>query len=433
MTTTDALPQVTGPEVSRELFGGVLDYDGAGYYPGLELVNFVFRSSGDGLLPADDPARLVRAAQDFARRLVWDETFHSIEERREVFLNDRSEDAVRRLLECLELEIPSIRKRPTWERAHFFPYSRSLIHWDARHRYGRISLERRYLRGGGALAYRVLRKDPDSTRLDRCRDGFQGLFSHNQVSALEELVEVLSAHGFSDDEAVADEVEGKSRAFDDKLDDLYRDGTVNLLGHFELPRSARIRALTNWTALWLIILQHSRASAFLGAPPGRLICDCSGDHPQLRRASQRCLRDRQATILEAVQKSVKDKNAQISSTQLNKIRGFFWASAATIGLLNSWTGRRHFLLGLHILEPLVLAATESTDQISFEEFTYDWLFGRCGLVVSRRAAEECDLLKTIDASVFEDNEAHLADQMKAAGLLVEYSDATRMVGSGGLR
>ena len=91
------------------------------------------------------------------------------------------------------------------------------------------------------------------------------------------------------------------------------------------------------------------------------------------------------------------------------------------------------MLGLHILEPLVLAATESTDQISFEEFTYDWLFGRCGLVVSRRAAEECDLLKTIDASVFEDNEAHLADQMKAAGLLVEYSDATRMVGSGGLR
>jgi hypothetical protein len=40
-----------GPEVSRELFGGVLDFDAAGHYPGLELLNFIYCGVGEDLLP----------------------------------------------------------------------------------------------------------------------------------------------------------------------------------------------------------------------------------------------------------------------------------------------------------------------------------------------------------------------------------------------
>ena len=66
---------VKGPEISRRLFGGVLDCDGAGHYPGLELLNFVFCTEGEQLLPAGDSIRMTRQAHEFARQLVWDEDF----------------------------------------------------------------------------------------------------------------------------------------------------------------------------------------------------------------------------------------------------------------------------------------------------------------------------------------------------------------------
>mgnify|MGYP003654980968 FL=1 len=63
---------------------------------------------------------------------------------------------------------------------------------------------------------------------------------------------------------------------------------------------------------------------------------------------------------------------------------------------------------------------------------HKWLYEKCGLVVGRDAAESGGQLTSFDVSVFEDNENQLALQMKAAGLLAEYSDATRMIGTGGL-
>lgn len=421
------------PDISRRLFGGVLDYDGAGYYPGLELLNFVYCSDDAPLPPGDSQAKIRRRAHNFARQLVWDESFVDNPDLRNILFDKSSEDAIRHLLRCLQVGIPSLAKSPSWERAHFFPYSPSLIHWDARRgRAGsnRIRIERRYFRGAGALAHRVLRLDPDKSRYDRCRAGFNQLFPEGQT-ALERLAKVLLDKGESDTSAQADELEGESEARNDDHEVLFRNGVVNILEHTELSVVARVRALLNFTAFWLVLIQHRRASAYLGRQPSFIVADCGATHPQLRRVSQRSLKDLQQTIVEASEKGAEGE--QWPRQGKHRIRGFFWATAATIGLLNAWTGRRHFTLGISVIETLVLAATQGVNEMPFEQFIDEWLYGQCAIVVGRQAAERSGLLNALDASIFEDNEARLAVQMKAAGFLTEYSDATKMIGTGGMR
>lgn len=425
----------SGPDISRKIFGGVLDYDSAGHYPGLELLNFVYCTVSERLLPDTESIKLRRQAHEFARQLVWDEEFSRNPKKREVLYDDETEVALRHLLKCLQLDIPSLTKSPTWERAHFFPYSKSLIHWDARRKSIRgqqtVSIQRRYLRGGGALAYRVLRLDPNPSRLERLRTGFEKLFPAEKETALERLAKVLLENGTQDDSPATDMIERDSKLVDDGLDDILRNGIVNILERHELSTVARVRSIMNWTAFWLILIQHRRASQSLGKEKSFIICDCGANHPQLRRASQRCLKELQSVILEAADSEAEPE--RLNRQARNKIRGFFWATAATIKLLNSWRGRRHFTLGIDVIETLVFASTSGTADIPFDKFIDGWLYDYCGLVIGRRSAEKSGLLESFDASIFEDNEERLAIQMKAAGLLTEYSDATRMVGMGAAR
>tara|TARA_R110002072_G_scaffold218230_1_gene375939 strand:+ start:3145 stop:4437 length:1293 start_codon:yes stop_codon:yes gene_type:complete len=419
-----------GPDLSIEVFGGVLDYDGAGLYPGLELLNLVFGSEEIELLPTVEVVRIRRKAHDFARRMVWDETFVNDASKSEVLFDEETEDTVSHLLSCLQLPIPNMVKAPGWDRAHFFPYTKSLIHWDARLRAGGVRIERRYFRGGGALAFHILRKDPDQDRLQRCRNGFSALFSENENSALERLSKTLLQHGFSDSELGEDRLEARSKLKGDDHEELLREGIVNILEHTEVSGVTRIRSILTWVAFWLVLIQKSRSAAYLGRNSIAIICDCGARHVQLRRASQRCLKDTQTLIVDAISKS--SEGASISKQQLNKIRSFFWATAASINLLNAWKGRKHFTLGLNLLETFVLTSTSGATEIPFEVFVHKWLYEKCGLVVGRDAAESGGQLTSFDVSVFEDNENQLALQMKAAGLLAEYSDATRMIGTGGL-
>jgi hypothetical protein len=430
-----------GPELSRELFGGVLDYDGAGHFPGLELLNFVFGvSDAEGspaIFPNDDEALLTRHSHDFARRLVWDEEHFADDPRKDqVFYDDQSVEAIRKMLECLQLDIPNRSKKSvTWERAHFFPYTYSLIHWDARKprsQAGNILIERRYLRGAGALAFKALRMDPDSERLERCRIGFNNLFSSNDTNPLERMARLLRGVASSDDRPKVDEIESKTIVKNDDQEELFRDGVCMILQHTKLASVARIQALMRWTGLWLVLVQHERAARKIGEDNPLFICDCGSSYAQLRRTSQRCFKEAQATIIAAVETLASEKGGRASKSSLTKIRGFFWATAATVGLLNSWRGRRHFTLDIGLLETLVMASTEPGEEMTYETFVSSRLFDDLGLVVGRVSADKAGLLNSIDASVFEDNENQLAMQMEAAGLLTAYSDATRMVGTGGL-
>ena len=438
-TETSASVEVRGPDISIAMFGGILDYDGAGHYPGLELLNLVFGVVDPILLPDSETVALKRKSLDFARKLVWDDEFDSHPAREQVLLDRGSEEALSHLLECLQLEIPSSNKRPGWERAHFFPYTRSLIHFDARRAKGtketdhKIGIERRYFRGGGALAYKVLRMDPDSERLDRCRKGFSCLYEGTTNSPLDRLAETLAIQSKQDDQPAHDNIEERSRVLNADLDDLFRDGVVNILMHVELSTVMRIRSLVNWTAIWLTIMQMVRSSRYLDpqAPVSPIIIDAGGGQAQLRRASQRCLKDNQALIVDAIEKcrvSQYGEVSNLSKKQRDKIKSFFWATAATSKLLNAWRGRRHFTLGLDALETLVLAGVPKDSQMTFGDFIHMWLYEKCHMVVGRESAHDAGLLSYFDASIFEDNEAKLVEQMSAAGLLTEYSDATRMVG-----
>lgn len=413
-----------GPKVSRELFGGVLDFDAAGHYPGLELLNFIYCGASEPLPAEDTEIRIRRRTHDFGRRLVWDPDFANDPRRREVLLEDEdAEETLRDLLRCLQLDIPSGSTDPSWSRAHFFPYTPSLIHWDGRERSGKILAERRYLRGGGALAFRILRSDPDRGRLDRTRKGFEGLYSATTGSPLAMLADFLSDQSTNDAQPVLDEIEGSSEGNRDDFENVFRDGMANILGQDAATSVSKVRAVIGWTGFWLVLMQNRRSRERLKLPAKPVICDCGARSPQLRRASQRCLQDAMGYIHAAVE----DVEDRLPKKQRDKIRSFFWATGAAVGFLNAWRGRKHFTLSIGALEMIVLANVPSNTEMSYERFVREVLFERLGIAVGRDAAEASGLVNSIDASIFEENEAQLALQMIAAGLVTQYSDATRMV------
>lgn len=413
-----------GPEVSRELFGGVLDFDAAGHYPGLELLNFVYCSEGNNPLPSQEVVKITRRSHDFGRRLVWDGNFKDDSRRHDVLLNDTdAEETLRELLRCLQLSIPNGTKEPKWSRAHFFPYTPSLIHWDARERYGNIRLERLYLRGGGALAFKILRFDPNAVRLQRIREGFDRLYSATSDSPLEILASFINAQSKVDEQPVSDDIEKSTRANIDGFENVYRDGILNILEQGDTTSVAKTRAVMGWTALWLVLAQNRRARQSLGMQESPIVCDCGAGSPQLRRVSQRCLQEVLGNIVNAVVKA----EPKIASAQRNKIRSFFWATAAANGFLNAWRGRKHFTLSVDALEMIVLATIPTGSEMPFEQFVTEVLYDQLGIAVGRGAAETSGLINSIDASIFEENEGQLALQMIAAGLVTQYSDATRMV------
>jgi hypothetical protein len=413
-----------GPDVSRQLFGGVLDFDASGHYPGLELLNFVFCSNSADILPQDSEVKNVRRSHDFGRRLVWDNEFKNDPRRHNVLLDDVSaEETLRELLRCLQLAIPNGAQNPKWSRAHFFPYTTSLIHWDARERFGGIRIERLYLRGGGALAYKILRFDPNEERLQRIRDGFKRLYTPTVDSPLEILASFINQQSKTDSQPTLDEIEKASRANLDDFEDIYRAGVLNILEQENTTSVAKTRALIGWTALWLVLMQNRRARSYLNLEERPIICDCGANNAQLRRSSQRCLQEALGNILDAVSKT----EPRLANGQKNKIRSFFWGTAAATGFLNSWRGRKHFTLSVDALEMIVMATVPSGTEIPFETFTTEILYNRLGIAVGRGAAEISGLVNSIDASIFEENEAQLALQMIASGLVTQYSDATKMV------
>ncbi len=430
---TDEVKNVSGTEVSIGLFGGVLDEDGAGFYSGLELLNFVFLEHRNKILPSTDTIKLTKRGHDFSRRFVWDEEFSSNEGINDVLYNSNTQNAIRHLLEGLQLPLLNRRKAPSsWSQAFFFPYTKSLIHWDARTRATaeRINIERRYLRGGGALVYKILRKDKNISRLERVRQGFISLYKTNQESALETIMSTMLAHGNVIEDNL-DDIEKKSLIRNDKHEDVYCEGVLNILEHNEMSVVARIKALTNWTGYWLVLMQVCRSLEHLELSNRPVfICDCGASQSQLRRSSQKSYKDSVGLIVSAIDDF--SGNHALSKRQKAKIKGFFTKTSAVVKLTNSWTGRRHFTIGLELMETLVMASCKGAEEIPYDRFVNEYLFEKFGLIVGRRAAEMSGQLTNFDASVFEDNQANFANQMKAAGLLKEYSDATQMVGMGGL-
>jgi hypothetical protein len=424
------------PDISKYVFGGILVSDAAGYYPGLELLNYIYGEKDGRVLPEDLEPVFRRTSQDFARRLVWDhERFTNDEDGRDVFVGSETEDTLRHLLSCLQMKVPN-RKTGNWEAAFFFPYTRSLVHWDARRKknQSRINIERRYYRGGGAMVHKILRLDPDKKRLEAIRAGFEELLPIGSVTPLERLAGVLarqSADPVEGKDSVEKEVEVRE---DDGLNDLYRDGVRRVLSHTDLSSTARIRALVIWTGFWLATCQSRRAAALLEDEFIHIIVDCGHGAGQLRHESSRRLKDILAKISQSAIKCTQMENDDPPSAKGKRdITGFFTTTCAWTGLLNSFSGKRHFVINLDLLETLVLACTTPEQEVPYEEFLTDILFQRFGIVIGRQAASRVRLLARLDASIFEDNEKNFAGQLSAAGLMHDYSDSTKMVSTRALK
>jgi hypothetical protein len=427
---------IKAPDITRKLFGGIFDVDGSGHYPGLELINLVVCCE-EGTLPTTEKVHVLRVAHDFARRLIADSDMPASKVA-DVLMNEHTTHTITHLLKCLELEVPNVVGSKSWERTHFFPYTRSLVHWDARRPKGEKNetkpplLERRYYRGAGAYAFSVLRHDPDHARLKSLREGFDNLYPQGRHSPLEQLALTLKKQGHSDTNASFDTIEIRSELHNDSWEDLFRDGMRNVLSHRGLPTVQRVRAVMNWTSIWIALMESARAF-FLRKPqkPARLVVDCAGTHPQLRRAAQRCFKD-VVTVIEQVSRDEGEQRGTLSAQQLGKIRAFYGNTAAAGGLLNAWRGgHRYFTLRLPAIETMVLAAVPSGTEVEFDRFLTEWLFERCGVIAGREGASRSGMLKEFDGTIFEENERRLADQMRSAGMLKVFSDATRMVHAGG--
>jgi hypothetical protein len=78
-----------------------------------------------------------------------------------------------------------------------------------------------------------------------------------------------------------------------------------------------------------------------------------------------------------------------------------------------------------------MAAIPVGEEMEFEKFLGKWLFEKCHIVAGRESASDAGMLTEFDGTIFEENERRLAEQMKSAGLLKMFSDATRMVSPGG--
>ena len=443
-----SLHQIKNPKItdfSHEIFGGILLYDGAGYYPGLELINLIFLNNTDNLLPLDKTFSFNRKSMEFARKLVWDEEFSSHPEKENILFDELTQHTLAKLLECLQMDIPNVSGRPAWHRAHFFPYTQSLIHYDARKRRNtvdsdhRVEVERKYLRGAGALAFKVLRLDPNNERKQAILDKLNVLFEGTYGGPLDQLANVFqSASNPKQSEYVDDIEKEKCTVLNDSADELLRDGFLSIVSHTELTSVKRTKAIVNWVAIWLLILQARRAAVYEehDAANAPFIMDIANKNTQLRRAARGSFDNTQKAIDHALDRCINNYNAlsdneedlTISKKGRNDLKGFFSSTAAILGILNSNKGRRHFTLKVDALETLVLAGIPQGEEMSFDQFLNEWLGERCNFLIGKKMAERNALLNRFDGAIFEDNEAKLSEHLLAAGLLTQYSDATRMVG-----
>lgn len=417
-----------GTELSQAVYGGVLDIDNSGSSPGVELLNFIFGVPEDFLLSPNEAPAPVKYGHHLARQLAHgpDSDYKPI--LNEILEGQEAEKVLKNLFASLQIQPPNV-KRSTdsgWTRKPFFPFTKSLVHWDIKKSNKKI--ERVWMRGGGSLLHKILRKDDNEFRLEKIRDGFRALYKLTEGSALDRISIFFrdkSEHVFSSN---PDEIETRSKANIDDFEDVYRNGVLNILEHPQLTTVGKVETLVNWSALWLVLMQYRRSCSVIERKDvSPIVCDCATTATAIRRISRKQFKHVFGTIRTALDVTDKKLELSLSDGQKNRIRGFFPSTASSVGLLNAYTGNRYFTLKVTTLETIVAALVKVDDETPFMKFLDCVLYKKLGIVVSRGAAKAAGFLEDYDGTIFENNEIGLASQMKASGLLTTYSDATQMV------
>ncbi|HEY4346868.1 MAG TPA: hypothetical protein VGM80_04705 [Gaiellaceae bacterium] len=452
--------------VVRECFGTGLYVQGRGFFVTLELLAICrgLLDAGQGkdatavLLPTPDgnetALRYRRRSHDFARRVPVHGGEDLLEDTPENLEGDGTRETLAALIDALTIPLPGSRGPLSFKRRMLYPFVGELIHYDAVDRANRssegprrrIALDRYNYRGAGAFAHRVLRTDDDDVRLNEVRAGLAELVSDSGTS-LGRLANALAVHDAAkSDEDFADEGEPRARIIGDGQTwaEHLRDGVRNIVSRRTLPRARRVELLMYWVPYCVARYQLDVASGLLGREQEAIPFDQRPHANTIRRASQRLVSrvpgiigDALVSVAERLATEAGDDDLRrqfegvargsASGSTLKDTRAFFTSTMASVGGINAPTGIRHFTVKLPLAEALVNAALPPGATITFDRFCSEILYARYGLVGDERSASAAGLDTTIDRAEFKENSEAFARQLQSLGLLLEYSDATRLI------
>lgn len=445
MMTTSSKKKDAGSSIVRQAFGAPLSQQGRGFYVTLELLAICWGTQHGSLgevlprLNGDVPITYALRSHDFARR--WMAAENLAEEEYAYVRGDDAEATLRTLLVSLRVPIPHRHKLPPWGYQHLYPYVGELIHYDALQKYGRTLMERNTYRGGGGLAHKILRTDPDDHRLDQNRAGLGELVGEDG-GPLGRLLNAMGAHDLaSRDDEFTDQTEteavvhGGSRWIEQ-----LREGVRNVTARQSTPRAKQVELLMHWVPYCIARHQIDRATEILGLPAMSIPVSVDPDASAVRQAGRRQLDAARSavnsSVLQLARARAEDSTDPGADHYRALLEGGTWKDAplqfltgtlATVGALNAHTGRRHFTVSLPLLEAFVHATLKPDRHITFEGFCEEVLYDELGLIVDPDSGARVRMTDDIDHGELARNSEFLADELKGLGLLEEFSDATRMV------
>ena len=451
--------QIAAEKIVKDLYGGSLYGQGRGFYVTLELLALAWgsrRANGVALTPPTEEIRFHRRGHDFARRLLYDPSKISPDE----LSSSNQQDTVGLLADVfrsLVVPVPFKRAVGNWGGFHLYPYVGQLIHYDSVNRKetktkdGGPHVERYLYRGGGALAYDLLRRDPNEDRRLRIEAALAGL-TDDSLSPLGTLADRVARHDAHEPtEPTVDgtlaEVGHSGR--ETGWCELLRSGVANILDLKEI-QATRVEHLMYWVPYCLARHQLELAHLEIGFEVQPIVVDIAGI-PALRRESRRsfdrhrryisdALRRRAQRVTEGALTTVDDLRVGTEDVGVfgdllsgrqswnTGVGDFYAATLAVVGGINHNTGLRHYTLKLPLLEAIVAATVRSAEGLPFGEFCHDVLFEQLGLIVDARSGARADIARWVDNGDLRINEAGLASLLDALGLMTALSDATRFVG-----
>jgi hypothetical protein len=434
-----------GTELVIEAFGGVLQQQGAGFYVTLELFALVWGSIELGNGPLPDPSsealRFRRRTHDYARRLMADPERLSEDELQHVCIGE-SASTLRALLTALTVQTPGRRSRDNWRTSHFLPYVGDLVHYEGvfrgegsdptvwRANPDRApSIEQNLYRGGGSLAHRILREDPDRNRLEATRHGLLELLRSSD-GALGRVARALQEKDRAQpDEAKAGNEE-RARVLETRWVENLRSGVNLIVGNESIARSRKVDALLYWIPFCIALHQLDRAYQVLfdGEDYPGLVVFCAAEKSPVKAISTDHAKGSVYSIyrsLTHLAQTLERPDYLETASWRTSPRGFFSTTLGNVGFFNARTGQRHFTFGPELLEAIVIATVES--EMEFEQFCRGVLSDRFGLIVDSNSAERRGLLRAADRSAFDRNAEGLLAAINDLGMVREFSDATRMI------
>lgn len=435
-----------GADVVHELFGANFQEQGRGFYVALELLAIIRGASElaleDVLSPDVEVVRYWRSSHDLARRIATSTTVPDAELSPAV-QGTTTLETLHALLSSLVVDVPGRRRSPKWFAAHLYPFVGELVHYDAVERNRRPSIERYVFRDAGGFAHHVLRTDPDHVRRARVRDGLL-LLVHDSGTALGRVASALKSHDsadrppepFTDTSEAATEPRDEASPWPATL----RAGVDRIVRRTQTPRAKRVEQLLHWVPYCVARHQLHLARRQLGLEPGVFPLDATAEANPLRTRSQLALDEFRWNIVAALtsvaqshqnaadedERSLWDRYTQGNAPFTNSPRAFFTETLAAVGALNATGGRRHFTFKVPMLEALVAALIEPSNEVEFDDFC-SLLADDLQLIVDQRAARAIGLTVDIDEGVFRTNALAFRQRLAAAGLLTHYSDATSLV------